>query len=164
MLSYLLARLHLLNVVTQKPHTVLQVEVHKPELGREAMTVEAQGQPDLELSGPDTTFHLLPPRGRSALPGMSKFMPVSGGTVPPPSLPESSYAAETPLYGWQKHGFACTFGKCQTLFQTAAAYLLQVTEHPRETPNRPGHHVSIWGDHLPPQGLECPAVWNPAGR
>lgn len=100
MLPYLLARLHLLNVVTQKPHTVLQVEVDKPELGREAMTVEARGQPDLELSVPDTTFHLLPPRWRSALPGMSTFMPVSGGAVPPPSLPESSYAAQTPLYGW----------------------------------------------------------------
>lgn len=41
--SYLLVSLHFLNMIRQKLHTVLQVKVDKPELGREeAMTTEAQ--------------------------------------------------------------------------------------------------------------------------
>lgn len=115
--SYLLASLHLLNVVRQKLHTVLQVEVDEPELGREAMTAEAQSQPDPELSIPDTIFHLLPPCWSSALLRTSMF---SGGNVPFCSLLR---VAKSPLYSWEKDGFVCTFGKCQTLFKMAAAPL-----------------------------------------
>lgn len=92
--SYLLASLHFSNMFRQKLHTVLQVKVDKPELGKEeAVSPGAQSQPDLEPSIPEMVFCPLPPCRRP-----TGCILASGGNMPLCSLPESPRRSKSPPY------------------------------------------------------------------
>lgn len=125
--TYLLVSLHFLNMVSQELHTVLQVEVDKPELGREDPTIaEAQSQPDLEPPAPASAWRpaLLRPTGLSL---------VSGGDVPFCSLSKSP-SVKLPLYAGRKMALCANSEDVKLYSKWLRPHLPWVTEPPRQTP------------------------------